>query len=113
MAENATKGDVQEIVSTAVNKAVEDLSGVISQLAQNMHNELTDIKGDISSLQMDVSGLQRDISEVKGDVADLKKSHDKLLNTLDHFLKRLDDNEADNVARDAQLALKTGVKLEY
>ncbi len=48
---------------------------------------------------------------------------DKLANTLDAFLKRLDDIEIDNTARDAQLArlerwieqiaAKTGVKLDY
>ncbi len=109
MAEYATKNEVQEIVTSAVTKAVDDLSGVISGLAQTMHGELVEIKSDISVLQLDVS--------------DLKKSHEKLLNTLDAFLKRLDDIEIDNHARDAQLArlerwieqvaAKTGVKLEY
>ena len=54
---------------------------------------------------------------------DQKAAHNRLINTLDAFLKRLDDIEIDNTARDAQLARierwidqiarKTGVKLEY
>lgn len=102
MAEYATKEDVQGIVTTVVNKAVDDLSDVISQLAQNMHKELV---------------------EIKQDVSELKESHRRLIDTLDTFLKRLDDIETDNTARDAQLARlerwieqiasKTGVKLEY
>jgi septal ring factor EnvC (AmiA/AmiB activator) len=101
MTDYATKKDVQEVV--------DDLSKIISQLAQNMHSELTDIKQDVKTLQ--------------GDVTYLKKGHDKLLDTLDHFFKRLDETEADNTARDAQLArlerwieqvaAKAGVKLEY
>ncbi len=52
-----------------------------------------------------------------------KDQMDHLLNTLDAFLKRLDDIEANDFARDAQIARmerwietiaqKTGVKLEY
>ncbi|MEJ0073578.1 MAG: hypothetical protein WDN27_05940 [Candidatus Saccharibacteria bacterium] len=52
-----------------------------------------------------------------------KDSLDRLTNTIDGFLKRLDDIETDNTARDAQIARlerwiesiaqKTGVKLEY
>jgi hypothetical protein len=53
----------------------------------------------------------------------LEEKFDHLTATLDAFLKRLDDIEKDNTARDAQLARlerwietiaqKTGVKLEY
>lgn len=98
MAEYATKDDVQVIV----NKAVEDLSEVIQAFAQRV-----DERFDVLEKRVDKLEVQ----------------FDRLNNTLDHFLKRLDDIEADNVARDAQLARlerwieqvaqKTGVKLEY
>lgn len=51
MADYATKQDVQTIVTAAVNKTVDDLSEVISQLAQSMHQELVDIKKDIAELK--------------------------------------------------------------
>lgn len=91
-----------ESLDKKLDKTVEDLSEIISQFAQSTHEEFI---------------------SVRRDIADLKASHDKLLNTLDHFLKRLDDIEADNTARDAQfarlerwieqLASKTGLKLDY
>ena len=51
-----------------------------------------------------------------------KDQLDRLMDTLDAFLKRLDDAEVNNLARDAQIArlerwietiAQTGVKLEY
>lgn len=79
MADFATKDDVQQIV----NKAVDDLSEIIATLSQSMHSELADVKKEI---------------------ADIRVSLDRLTNTIDGFVKRLDDMETDNTARDAQLA---------
>ncbi len=57
------------------------------------------------------------------DISKINEKYEHLIVTLDSFLKRLDDIEVDNAARDAQLARlerwieqvasKTGVKLEY
>ena len=100
----ATKKDIGRLekkIDIVVNKAVEDLSEVIDQLAQNMHKELVTIKKDI---------------------ADIKVSIDRLINTIDGFVKRLDDQETENAARDVQferlldwarkVSVKTGVPLE-
>ncbi len=56
-------------------------------------------------------------------IDEIDNKYDKLMATLDAFLKRLDDIEKDNYARDAklarperwaeQVAQKTGVKIEY
>lgn len=56
MAEYATKDDVQKVV----DKAVDDLSNIISQFAQSMHNELTDIKNDIVELKATLSLFRAD-----------------------------------------------------
>jgi septal ring factor EnvC (AmiA/AmiB activator) len=98
MADYATKNEVQEIV----NKAVDDLSEIIQSFAHNV-----DVR----------------FNKVEADIAELNAKYDHLITTLDTFLKRLDDIETDNHARDAQLArlerwieqiaTKTGVKLEY
>lgn len=81
---------------------VDDMSQVVAELAKNMHSELI---------------------EIKTEIAEVRSSLDRLTNTIDGFIKRLDDIETDNTARDAQLARlerwieqvakKTGVKLEY
>ncbi|MCA9344483.1 hypothetical protein KC946_01475 [Candidatus Saccharibacteria bacterium] len=98
MADYATKDDVQKIV----NSAVDDLSEIIQSFAQNVDNRLNIIDDRLAKVE---------------------KSLDRLTNTIDAFVKRLDDIETDNTSRDAQLArlerwieqvaAKQGVKLEY
>ena len=109
MADYATKQDVQEIVDKAVGKAVTDLSEVIEQIASNDDGRFNKVEADIT--------------DMKEDIADLNKKYDRLLDTIDAFIKRIDDNETENAARDSQLARlerwieqiakETGVKLQY
>ncbi len=109
MADYATKQDVQEIVDKAVGKAVTDLSEVIAQFASNVDGRFNKVEADIT--------------DMKEDIADLNKKYDRLLDTIDAFIKRIDDNETENAARDSQLARlerwieqiakETGVKLQY
>lgn len=97
-----TRKDLETFGEDLSKRIVDDISEVIDQLAHNMHTEL---------------------QSVRREVADLRASVESIANTLDHFLKRLDDVEKDNVARDAQyarllawaekVAEVTGVKLEY
>lgn len=79
MTGDATKDGLQVIV----DKAVDDLSEIIQSFAQNVDERF---------------------SNVETGIAELNKKYDHLISTLDTFLKRLDDIEADNTARDAQLA---------
>lgn len=61
--------------------------------------------------------------KIDKDIAKINEKYDHLITTLDAFLKRLDDIEANDAARDLQyarlerwveqIAAKTGVKLEY
>jgi hypothetical protein len=98
MADYATKNDVQKIV----NKAVDDLSEIIQTFAQSVDNRFNEVEDRLDGLD---------------------EKYNELINTLDKFLKRLDAMEANNAARDAQLArlerwieqvaAKTGVKLQY
>lgn len=95
------KQDVQDIVNKSVNKAVDDLSEIIAGLAQNMHNEITDLRHDNLTI---------------------KSSIDRLTNTIDGFVKRLDDAETEATFRDAQfdrllvwakkVSVKTGIPLK-
>lgn len=81
MAEYATKEDVKEIVVEVFNKAVDDLSDVISSFASQVDRRFNDIE----------AGLDK-----------LEKSHDKLLSTIDSFLRRLDEIETEQLACDRQ-----------
>ncbi len=98
MADYVTKKDVEEIVG----KAVDDLTDVIAQFASHVDERFNHL-------------------EARADK--LEENFERLNNTLDAFLKRLDDIETDNHARDAQIARmerwiekiakQTGVQLEY
>lgn len=79
MSDYATKDDVQEIV----NKAVDDLTQIIGNFAQQVDDRF---------------------NKVESDIRDLKVSLDRLTNTVDGFVKRLDEQEIENTARDAQFA---------
>ena len=67
--------------------------------------------------------VDKRIDEVREDIEDLNKKYDHLISTLVAFLKRLDDIEANDAARDVQLAwherwleqiaAKAGVKLVH
>jgi septal ring factor EnvC (AmiA/AmiB activator) len=82
-------------IDDSVAKAVDELSGIIQDFAGQVDERFNRLEADFARLQ----------------------------NTLDAFLKRLDDVEKDNFARDAQfarllawaekVAKVTGVKLEY
>ncbi|RTK94960.1 hypothetical protein EKI60_00680 [Candidatus Saccharibacteria bacterium] len=108
-----SKKDVEGIVSDAtdniktdveliVKNAVDDLSQIIAAFGQNVHDELV---------------------EIRTDIADIRTSLDRLTNTIDSFAKRLDDQDIENTARDAQhrrllawaekVSAKTGIPLEY
>lgn len=101
MAEYATKQYVQEIVDRAVEKAVTDLSEIITNFAQNVDTRFNQIEKEIS---------------------ELKDSHQRLLNTIDGFVGRIDRYESEQTARDSQfnrllewarkVSEKTGIPLE-
>ena len=66
---------------------------------------LDDAVTDIAYIISDFSNrVDERFNKIEEDIAQLNKKYDHLINTLDAFLKRLDDLEADNTARDAQLA---------
>jgi isoleucyl-tRNA synthetase len=66
---------------------------------------LDDAVTDIANIISDFSNrVDERFNKIEEDIAQLNKKYEHLINTLDAFLKRLDDIEADNTARDAQLA---------
>lgn len=97
MTEYATKKDVQEIV----HKAVDELSEIIGNLAQSMHNELAAVREENSQMRQNMN---------------------KLMNTIDGFISRIDHYEIEQLARDRQferllawarkVSEKTGIPLE-
>ena len=51
-----------------------------------------------------MDGFDTRFNRVEKDIVDIKVSLDRLVSTVDGFVKRLDDMETENAARDAQFA---------
>lgn len=93
----------------------------LDKFGEKQHRLIVD---DLSQVIADFA-LQADkrFNQLEARMDKLELQFERLNNTLDAFLKRLDDMEKDNLARDAQLARlerwieqvakKTGTKLEY
>jgi len=101
MSESITKQDVEEIVGRAVDKAVTDLSEIISTFAQQVDTRF---------------------NKVESELSELRESHHRLLNTIDGFVGRIDRYETEQLMRDNQfnrlldwarkVSEKTGIPLE-
>jgi hypothetical protein len=90
MADYATKKDVEEIVDRVVSKAVDDLTDVIAQFASRVDERFNHLEARVDKLE---------------------EHFERLNNTLDAFLKRLDDIETDNTpATPRLLAWSVGLK---
>ena len=84
MGTTATKDDLDILrveIQGSISKAVDDLSDVISALAQNMHTEL---------------------EYLKNENKEIAKNLNRLTNTIDGFVGRIDRYEAELLARDNQ-----------
>lgn len=77
------------------------------------------------SLQIDILGrrMHDELQEIREEMGDIRRALHQLTTTVDGFVKRLDDMDVENAARDAQyvrllswakqVSKKTGIPLEY
>lgn len=95
-----------------------------------MSTETTATKQDILDSQKEIIDVIQDLivrfdagfKDIEREIVDLKASHDKLINTIDAVIKRYDDMDVENAARDSQfqkllswarkVSEKTGIPLE-
>lgn len=107
----ATKEDVQEIV----DKAVTDLSEIISTFAQQVDTRFNQVEAEVVDIGSKLERVEKELSE-------LRESHHRLLNTIDSFVARIDRYETEQLMRDNQfnrllswarkVSEKTGIPLE-
>lgn len=82
------------------------------------------LKNELNSFAVELfKYLDKRFAEVNNNISAVDNKYNNLMTTLDAFLKRLDDAEINNVARDAQfarlqrwveqIAAQANVKLEY
>lgn len=101
MSDYVTNDDLNKALDKALKKQTEEISEV---------------------LQVFMHQVDERFNKVEKDISDIKVSLDKLTNTIDGFLKRLDEVETEQAARDAQferllewareVSEKTGIPLK-
>ena len=111
----ATKKEVQEIV----DKAVTDLSEIISGFAHQVDARFTRLETRVDNFEFKVDERFKHIED-RLDEQD--KKFDRLLNTIDAFVGRIDRYETEQLMRDGQfsrllewarkVSRKTGIPLE-
>lgn len=109
-------------LDSAIAGAVESISEVIGNFANQVDKRFNQVDARFNQVDARFAGIENELAEMKQDIVDLKASHDRLLNTVDAFVKRLDDYEAEQTARDSQfekllewarkVSEKTGIPLE-
>lgn len=110
------KQDIQEIVDVTVNKvvnkAVDDLSEIIAGFATQVDERFDKLETRIDVIELRLANLELRMDQ----------RFSKLLDTVDGFIKRLDESEVESAARDAQferllewareVSAKTGIPLK-
>lgn len=105
--------DLEDRLSTRI---IGEVSSVIRQFSVQVDDRFTETEASIFK-------VRQDLSEIKADSMDIRLSINRLTNTIDGFVKRLDDLDAESTAQDAQyqrllawaekVSAKTGIPLEY
>jgi peptidoglycan hydrolase CwlO-like protein len=118
MSDYATKKEVQEIV----DKAVTDLSEVISGFAKQVDTRFNKLETKVDKLELKVDALGFKVNEIEARLDEQEKKFDRLLNTIDAFIGRIDRYETEQLVRDGQfsrllewarkVSQKTGIPLE-
>jgi septal ring factor EnvC (AmiA/AmiB activator) len=104
MSDTITKKDLEQVVAALdkkIDRRFDDLGSVLETFMQQVDTRF---------------------NKIEDDIADIHRSLDRLTNTIDGFLKRLDEVESEQRARDAQfdrlvkwarkVSEKTGIPLE-
>ncbi len=96
----------EKVLDKALKGVVDELSGVMNDMMDRFDGRFNKIEKDLEDFKLET-----------------RQSFDTLTNTIDGFVKRLEDYEVESRARDhemdrikrwvEQIAAKTGVKLEY
>jgi len=96
MAENATKLDLDKLgqnlekkIEQSIDKAVNDLSAVMSQFANDVNDRFDKVDARFESIENRLDKLE--------------DSHQRLLNTVDGFVGRIDRYETELAARDHKI----------
>ena len=105
----------EDMLTKALKANTDEIIGVIYGFMGHVDEKF-------EKTDMAIFKLQRDVSEIKIEVSDLKQNLDKLLSTMDRYLDRIETNELEQAARDAQfdrlmewakkVSEKTGIPLE-
>lgn len=123
MAEYATKEDVQEVVGKAVDDLSRTVDSKFEDFSKKFDAKLGKAVGELSGIIGTLAQQMGDaVLELKRENQEIKDTLNRFINTVDGFMKRLDEIETEQVARDRQVerliawahkvSEKTGIPLE-
>lgn len=112
----------KQVSNDDIMQALTQFAESVDRRFEGIDKHFESIDGRFESIDKRLFSMEHEIVEIKQKIVDFDASHDRLLNTIDKFLGRLDDMEAENTARDRQferlldwarkVSEKTGVPLE-
>ena len=135
--EYVTKKDLAVFGENLAKQITDDIAGVFQDFAEKVDKRfdgveerldrvevrLEAVEERLETVEMRLIKVEHEVSDLKIRMDQLEASHQQLVSTIDKFLKRLDDIETENAARDhqyarlerwvEQIAKQTGIKLEY
>src|SRR5437899_5864351 len=91
-----TKSMLDEALRDSSKATIEKIAGIIRDFSNRVDERFNTVEARLHN-------VETRLETVEAGVADLNTKYDHLITTLDTFLKRLDDQEAENAARDAHL----------
>ncbi len=114
------KVNEQIITQSMLDRALDKQSkSIVDDIASIINDFSTQVDERFDMLE---SRMSARFEKIEKAFADLQASHDRLTNTIDGFVKRIDDYEQENLARDRhiarletwiqQVAKETGVNLK-
>jgi chromosome segregation ATPase len=110
----------------ATKKDIDNVLDALKGFVQQTSDQFVEINGRFDKMDDRFDKFSFSVNarfdKIESEIVDLNKSHDRLLNTIDHYLSRLDRYETEQTARDSQfnrllkwakkVSKQTGIPLE-
>lgn len=94
----------EQLTESISKKIIDEVSGIFSDFAERVDDRFNRVEDRLDKIEFRLEKIEADIRSLNERVDNLEEKYDHIIRTLDSFLKRLSEVEANDAARDAQLA---------
>jgi septal ring factor EnvC (AmiA/AmiB activator) len=91
-----TKSMLDEALRESSKSIIDEIAGIVSDFSTRVDERFNKVEAGLHR-------VETRLDAVEASIADLNTKYDRLVTTLDRFLKRLDDKDQEDAARDAHL----------